>query len=468
LRQKSLQARNPFSFQVDPTTGALTPIKQAYTRTQAGATLGGPIRKDKSFFFLSYETTRRQETGFNSIGENNFGLTTASVPCFPFPITMTSSQFTFYNAAMSAPGACGSAALTGAALITAASSNVALNADMNKNANGTVVPIASTLGIPSAFGSQFFPPAFAGVLAPLPTPSFVGMNSLRGNYPATEGTSFWSARLDQNWNSRNTTFLRVNISPSTITGIQVNGQNQVSGTNAYSRTSNQQTRDFALVAEHSTAISSSLFNQARFQYARRGLHYGYSQGPGGSNVAVDILGFASFGREPFSTEDRIERRLEWSDDLSWTKGRHTLKFGVDANLIQLRSNTNQIFELDFGGIYRFSALTASQTGLPTALSAVQAYGLGVPGSYLQGVGNSGRTFDNKVFAGYAQDSWKLTPRLTLNFGVRYDVELTPLFTPVTSINAAAEKALGVVEGIPRDYNNVGPRAAIAWDPWGDG
>src|ERR1700694_493185 len=74
LRNKAFQARNPFSGEVNPATGNLDPVKQAYTRVQAGATLGGAIRKDKTFYFFSYEYTQREETGFSSIGENNFGL----------------------------------------------------------------------------------------------------------------------------------------------------------------------------------------------------------------------------------------------------------------------------------------------------------------------------------------------------------------------------------------------------------
>ena len=50
------------------------PVKQSYTRVQAGATIGGPIQKDKTFYFFSYEITRRQETGFTNIGANNFGF----------------------------------------------------------------------------------------------------------------------------------------------------------------------------------------------------------------------------------------------------------------------------------------------------------------------------------------------------------------------------------------------------------
>jgi Carboxypeptidase regulatory-like domain len=60
LRNGAIQARNPFSVRVDPATGLTEPIKQSFTRVQAGATIGGPIVKDKTFYFFSYETTRRQ------------------------------------------------------------------------------------------------------------------------------------------------------------------------------------------------------------------------------------------------------------------------------------------------------------------------------------------------------------------------------------------------------------------------
>ncbi len=489
LRHKSIQARNAFSVNVDP-TGALVPVKQAYTRAQAGATLGGPIKKDKTFYFFSYETTRRQETGFTNIGFNNFGFQSPTViPCVPFPLTLSRDQIGFYTTALTpfaAAGVCATnptaRALTGAALVTGAATNVALNKDMNKNIDGSSVPLAAALGIPAALGSRFFPlpvscvpgtltpipcPASGSGLAPLPA-SFVGLNSLRGNYPVSEGTSLWSARLDHQWNQKNSSFVRASVSPSLVTGIQVNAQNQNFGQNAGSRTSLQQTRDLAIVGQHVTSFTRNLFNELRFQFARRGLHYGFSQLPGGSGLGVNITGFAFFGREPFSTVDRIERRFQWTDNLSWIKGRHTFKVGGDINLIQLRSKKAQIFELNFGGVANFGLLTASSSGLPTDVNAVQSYGFGLPTSFIQGIGTSDRPFDNKTFAVFLQDSWKVHPRLTLNYGVRYDLELTPLFPASGTVNPAAEAALGVVEGIPHDKNNVAPRFALAWDPRGNG
>ena len=64
LRNRNFQAVNPFSTVPDP----------AYTRTQAGIAFGGPIKKDKTYFYFSYEINRRHETGFSSIGQNNFDL----------------------------------------------------------------------------------------------------------------------------------------------------------------------------------------------------------------------------------------------------------------------------------------------------------------------------------------------------------------------------------------------------------
>src|SRR5260370_36477025 len=66
FRNKAFQARNPFSGQVDPVTGNLNPVKQAYTRTQSRLPFGGPLKKDKTFAFFSYEYTQREESGFTS------------------------------------------------------------------------------------------------------------------------------------------------------------------------------------------------------------------------------------------------------------------------------------------------------------------------------------------------------------------------------------------------------------------
>src|SRR5437773_9596725 len=76
LRNRNFQAVNPFSTVKNP----------AYTRVQAGAAFGGPIKKDKTYYYFSYEITRRHETGFSSIGQDNYGLT-------PFDTTLVGLPF---------------------------------------------------------------------------------------------------------------------------------------------------------------------------------------------------------------------------------------------------------------------------------------------------------------------------------------------------------------------------------------
>ncbi len=493
FRHKSIQARNPFSVQVDPVTGATTPIKQPYTRVQAGATLGGAMKKDKTFYFLSYEGTRREETGFTSIGVNNFGLAplNCGTGCPLNGLLLTTAQASAVNTLLGT----GVPALVGLASQYAAlfgsGSSVALNGidpglvggALTGGLPGARFPIPVSCppgGTVNGVACVTVAPGVGLEMAPLPA-AFVALNKLRGNYPVQEKTDLWSARLDHRWNNNNNSFLRVSVSPSYVTGIQVNAQNQNFGQNAGSRTSLQQVRDVSGVYQHDTIFGQTTVNQFRFQYARRGLHYGFSQLPGGSGPGVNIAGFAFFGREPFSTVDRIERRFQWTDHVSMSRGRHTFKMGGDINLVQLRSKKAQIFELNFGSVINFGGLSAGTFFPASAIAGaaaagvtlpgttgVQSYGLGLPTTFIQGIGNSNRALSNPTYGFFFQDSWHATRKLTLNYGVRYDVELTPIFPGATPVNVAAENALKVVEGIPRDYNNVAPRFGLAWDPWGNG
>jgi Carboxypeptidase regulatory-like domain/TonB dependent receptor len=475
-RNKSFQTRNAFSGQIDAASGELVPVKQPYTRVQTGLTLGAPLRKDKTFFFGSYEYTQREETGFSSIGIGNFGLAPLDCGgCGLDGLLLTSDQ----SAAV--------LQLLGQGQVSAAQSYAVLMGSASSVALARVDPgaICGSAGLCAGPGARFPLPLdcpagstvgtvdctpFGVGLADLPA-SFVGLASIRGNYPITEKTSLWSLRLDQIWSANNHSFLRVGVSPSLVTGLPSTSQNQVFGQNSGSRAGYNQSRDLNITFQHDTITSDSAVNQFRFQFARRGLHFGFSQQPGGDQIGVNIPGYAYFGREPYSTVDRIERRYQFTDTIAKTFGRHTFKFGADANVIQLRSAKEQIFELDFGGVVNFGGLSASTFGFPSSLpgaTGLQAYGLGIPTTYIQGIGNSNQPFDNLPFGFFAQDSWRVNRKLTINYGLRYDVEITPLFAPATDVNAAAEKALGVVEGIPRDYNNFAPRFGLAWDPAGDG
>jgi hypothetical protein len=494
LRNRNFQAVNPFSTVPDP----------AYTRVQAGTAFGGPIKKDKTYYYFSYEVTRRHETGFSSIGQNNFDLlnNVDLSNAFGLPagtiqqgVSATAGQQQFFQqlpateAALAgispalAAGYAQEAALY--ATFVGGSSGIALNGTYPAIFGalaGTAIPLPLNGTSPLTqfpTSCNFAPPA--NLLCNSLPSNFLSLNSQIGNFPVFEGTSLYSLRLDHNINANNRLMLRANVSPSTITGIEVNGENQVFGQNAYSRTSEQTYRDVAGVVQDTWTIGNNRVNELRFQYARRGLSYFYNTAiPGGGDVAENIPGYAYFGREPYSYVQRVEQRYQFIDNFSWTVGRHSTKFGGDFNYLPLTAT----FTVNYGGLYDFGALGAdslgfsnlcSANGLPGNLcptfpqfSAVQSYGLGVPNELVQGYGSPKDSFTNEPLGLYWQDSFRVRPNLTLNYGLRYDVEFPPHLTPLNPLAQSAYNELGLQKGIQTDTNNFQPRLGVAFDPKGDG
>jgi hypothetical protein len=462
LRDRDFQAVNPFAYCPSPPCS-----KPAYTRVQAGAAFGGPIKKDKTYFYFSYEITRRHETGFSDIGANNFGLvpfdtTQVGLPLGTLQLTPDQVSFLTNNETITAeenslPFAQAVGEYAG---LAGASSGMAVNGAW---------PTGLTGGFPGIAG---FPSSCSAPPCPVPA-SYQTLSSQIGNFPVFEGTSLYSLRLDHNINPNNRLTLRINVSPSTVTGIEVSGEDQPFGQNAYSRTSEQTYRDVAGVLKDTWAIGNNKVNEFTFQYARRGLSYFYNtQIPGGSDPAVNIPGYAYFGREPYSYIERTEQRYQFTDNFSWTIGRHNTKFGVDFDYIP----TTATFTVNYGGVYDFGTFSSASLGFVSPipddqfpnLSAVQAYGAGLPGDFIQGFGSPHDSFPNKPLGAFWQDSWRMSPNVTLNYGVRYDIEFPPQFASPGALALAAYNELGLQKGIQTDTNNIQPRIGIAWDPKGDG
>jgi hypothetical protein len=459
LRNRKIQAVNPFSTVSDP----------AYTRVQAGLALGGPIKKDKAWYYFSYELTRRHETGFSSIGQNGFGLTDfdatslfapPGTPAGTLMMKATPDQSAFLN-----NGALPLVLRQKYAFLAGGSSGIALNGSYPLWFLAIAPPVTNGSAL-AQFPTSCNPDNT--LCNGLPT-SFLSLNSQVGNFPVYEKTDLYSLRLDYNVTNSNRLMLRGNVSPSRVTGIEVNGQNQTFGQNAFSRTSAQDYHDWAIATQDTQTFGNNKINELRFQFARRGLSYFYNDGPGGSNAAINIPGFAFFGREPYSFIERTEKRYQIVDNFSISKGRHDIKFGGDYNYIPV----DAIFTVNYGAVINFGGLDASQLGFPAGLgipafSPVQAYGLGIPSSYVQGVGNPSDSFKNQPMGFFFQDAWKIRPNLTLNYGVRYDLEIPPKFTPPSALALAAYNQLGLQKGIDTDKNNFQPRIGLAWDPHGDG
>jgi hypothetical protein len=315
--------------------------------------------------------------------------------------------------------------------------------------------------------------------------AFRPLNDLQRIFPIQDRTTYNSIRLDHLITKEHQLSMRYGYNPSRLTGIQVESQNQSLGQNDFSRTGIQKLRDMSFVASLTSTLGTNMVNEARFNFGERRATF-TSQNK--EAVAFNITDTAFIGRELFSPVIRTETRYEWTDNLSVVKGNHSFKFGGDFAFVRIPS---AVFELNFAGLFNFGEFSARtlSAALPTApngqlppnFSAVQSYGLGIPSVYVQGFGNPVSKIKNQPMAFFAQDSWKIRPNLTLNYGFRYDYELTQAIPPAAQFKdplsgitlsqadlLAAQDALNVQQGFPRDKNNWAPRLAVAWDPQNNG
>ena len=480
IRDKSIQANNPFA-----------PINNAdFRRTQYGATFGGPIKKDKTFFFASYERRDRDESGFFTSDVANGLRSSATIPVIPglnpFQTTfnnLTPDQAAAINqlvASGNATAICGARAYGFFASSGGATALTGSN-PLNSPNDGSMCPAISPIG-PGAIGSRFI---LTGV--PVPTAAtgsngqfvaFRPLNDLEQIFPVTENTNFFSLRGDHNINQNNQLTMRFSWNTNDVTGIQVESQNQSIGQNDFSRTGIQDLTDYSFTTGLNTILGTNWANEFKFSFGRRETSFRSQNDEG---VAFNISGAAFIGRELFSPVVRTENRFQFADNVNYILGDHTFKFGGDVNFITIPSFE---FELNFAGLFNFGPFAAANlnpafAGLPD-FTPVQSYGLGLPSTYIQGFGDPTGSFDNKPLAFYAQDTWRVRPNITINYGVRYDVEYTKqldvvgLTDPLTGIALsasdvlAAQDAINVQQGIPVDKDNFAPRFGFAYDINNDG
>jgi outer membrane receptor protein involved in Fe transport len=247
------------------------------------------------------------------------------------------------------------------------------------------------------------------------------------------------------------------------------------------------------MASHNYVISSNVINQARFSINRITANPAVTSGlaPRSYGINFDntnpaapglpsflIQGFFGGGtsalgdpQQPFV--DRVNHVWQVANDTTWIKGRHSLKFGLDIRREAMRiafiNRPNG--DLTFNGLVTGNAAADFLIGHAAQARATTTQAIQEGSGWL--------------YAGYLQDEFRVTPRLTLNLGLRYELP-----TPFVDVNDAitgfhtgqqstvypnAPAGLvyagdaGVPRGIvPTDKNNFAPRLAVAWDPFGDG
>lgn len=173
-------------------------------------------------------------------------------------------------------------------------------------------------------------------------------------------------------------------------------------------------------------LSPRTFNETRGQFTYDSLN---APSNTQNSPAVTISGVATFGRFSSSPTDRLNYLYEAVDNLVLQRGAHTFKIGVDF----LYNDDTITFPMSIAGFYTFASLTAFQTS-GTSYS-----------SYAQNFGTPFVQQGNPNVGFYAQDEWKVSSALTLNLGVRYDLQF--------------------LKTITTDKNNVSPRVGFAWSPY---
>lgn len=400
-RSQKTSARNFFNV------GAREAFDQ---RVFPGGTVGGPIRKNKAFFFTSYEHLKSDSARFRSYTDS------------PLVNGPTRDQLDYL-----------------ALLDASASANI-------RRISGSLRQALTTTNFPNT------------------------MQLLReneGNINAPDRLHSWTTRLDYQVDNNDSITGRFSLTHNDTDNL-LEGN-----TGAPSASTVLIFRDYTAVGTWSHTFGSNIVNQLRMQFVPNNSAQTVPKRP--ETTSLLIQGFGNFGRDfaaPFNT---FQDRYQFEDIVAWAKGGHNVKFGASYRPVNYRV----INELWFSGEWNFSsgvfplilAVPAADRGafvvfnrslgnnedgtrkvpdngpVLANFSSIQSFNFGLPFLFRQGFGNPEWQDWAHYLGTFAQDSWKITPRFTLDFGMRFDYDAEP--EPLNK----------------KGY--VSPRVGFAWDPWGD-
>jgi len=434
LRNSAMDARNYFN--------RAPAIKTPFRNNNFGASLGGPIAKDRTFFFGAYEGQRER------VGSDFTFLVPGNNPALPASNSSLANQITAAQTLVEGNGVTPSPALT----------NIL------------------TQIFPTATGFNGTSGTLAGsVLDKNDVDSFIvkidhqisQSESLTGRYALARSTQVFplgglgfgaGSRLPQFAQSSPT---RVQLfSASLLTTLSGNRINEVRF--GYSRYRTSFTALDSNVDPASFGTSSVPFNLGT---GKLGL------------PEIDMGGtFENLGASGFSIpRGRVSQSFQVLDNFTWVKGRHTIKFGGEYRRASISSFNDNLER----GLFSFSSDPSSLIlcpGQPTDPVECSDAGAVTLANYYLGntfpsvnAGNTQRDTFNNGLAFFAQDDFRIAPSFTLNFGMRWEYfgPLGEKNNLLSNLGADGNLAMVGTDGLHgvfnRDLNNFGPRVGFAWN-----
>jgi hypothetical protein len=365
LRNEDLNGKNYF---------AAAGSKPEFRRNQYGLTFGGPVQKNETFFFVDWQGTRLR-TGIPRI---------STVPT----LAQRSGKFSTALYDPSTPA--------------------------RLEFPGNRIP------------SSLFDPIAVQVLARYPLPNRPGTanNYIRTGVEPDNQDQF-DTRLDRYFGNAQRVFGRFSYLCNDDTPVTPFPDG--SGAITSGVISQTATRGYQEVAEHAWTLSPTLLNQARFGYTRR---ESKGSGPLNNNLSIpgipansflsalptfNVSGYQQIGPSPGANSKFATSVAEYIDTMSMVRGKHSTKFGAD-----LRRETLDVLQPpNPAGAYTFNTTGTNKTGVADSGNAVASLLLGQVSAFAIDIQRQELRERANIAEFFAGDDWKLSNRLTLNFGTRY-------------------------------------------------
>jgi hypothetical protein len=431
IRNAAVDARN---FFLSPSS-ATPPFK----RNQFGATIGGPIVKNKTFFFAGYEGFRLRQD-INS-------LTTVPVPAF-LNGNFSSLKTTIYQPGTKTPFP------------------------------GNIIPANQIDPAGKALLSYYPNPTSPTVAGAAPSNNYL-FSEIR-----KERMDEGSLRIDQTFSEKDTLRMTANFfdDPAFEPSNTLCGARLLPGFGCYSNQKSQlygitETHVFSPVLVNEARVGYTLLNQPRImeddgiQFVQAYNIPAFAGGRDNGGIpAATITSYSTLGNATNLPQNRWDSTYLLGDSVVWSHAKHTFKFGVDAS--QFRSSQ---YYVQYGvGSFTF---TSGATTYPTSGYALADVLLGRPATTQRVPTYPNKWYQSTTTIGlFAQDDYKVTSKFTVNYGLRWEL-YTPTtekynqessFSPLTGgMIQAGQNGIGSNLWNPR-YRNFAPRLGLSWQPFGDG